>query len=352
MLKAAVSWRVRRRAGRRLPGAAGGGGAARGRSVRVRAARGRSVRARGRVCAAVAVLTAGLLAFHRAVPNSVGRLGSLLEVFLPWLGLVVVALFGVALLRRSATALVALLLPAAAWTYQFGGLFLPGGKPAGHDLVVVQHNVSDENPDPAGTARALAEAGPDLIALQELVPPALPVYERTLAAAYPYHAVRGTVGLWSKHPLTGVRPLDIKPQGVPGPWNRGMRVVVHTPRGEIAAYVAHLPSVRVRASGLASSPRDESAGLLGRAVAAEEVGAVVLLGDLNGTVDDRGLAPLTSRMNTAERGFAFSFPAAFPVARIDQVMARSATVDHIRTLPATGSDHLPVAARITLRPPA
>lgn len=110
--------------------------------------------------------------------------------------------------------------------------------------------------------------------------------------------------------------------------------MVHTPHGEIAAYVAHLPSVRVRASGLASSRRDESAGLLG---------------DLNGTVDDRGPAPLTSRMNVAQRGFAFSFPAALPPARIDQVMARSATVAHVRTPSATGSDHLPVVARIALR---
>jgi vancomycin resistance protein VanJ len=53
-------------------------------------------------------------------------------------------------------------------------------------------------------------------------------------------------------------------------------------------------------------------------------------------------------MNTAERGFALSFPATLPPARIDQVMSRSATVAHIRTLPATGSDHLPVTARITL----
>jgi vancomycin resistance protein VanJ len=303
---------------------------------------------RGRVLAALAVLTAGLLVFHRAVPNSVGRLGSLLEAFLPWLGLVVVALFGAALLRRSAIALVALLLPVAAWTHLFGGLLLPAAKPGARELVVVQHNVSDENDDPAGTARALADAEPDLIALEELVPRALPVYEKALARDFPYHAVRGTVGLWSKHPLTGVRLVDIKPQGIAEAWSRGLRTVVHTPHGAVAAYVAHLPSVRVRASGLASSWRDESAELLGRAVAAEKLGTVLLLGDLNGTVDDRGLAPLTSRMNVAERGLALSFPAALPLARIDQVMARSATVGHIRTLPATGSDHLPVAARITL----
>ncbi|MFF9486405.1 endonuclease/exonuclease/phosphatase family protein [Streptomyces sp. NPDC014676] len=309
----------------------------------------RRVRTRGRVPAVLAVLTAGLLVFHRVVPNSVLRVGSLLETFLPWLGLVIVVLSGLALLRRSAAALMALLLPAAAWTHLFGGLLLPVEESGPHDLIVVQHNVSDENTDPAGTARALAAAGPDLIALQELVAPALAVYERRLAPDYPYHAVRGTVGLWSRHPLTDARLLDIKPRGVTEPWSRGLRTVVHTPHGEIAAYVAHLPSVRVGAGGLASSRRDESAGLLGEAVAAEPLETVILLGDLNGTVDDRGLAPLTSRMNVARRGFAFSFPAALPVARIDQVMARSATVDHIRPLPATGSDHLPVTARITLR---
>ncbi|WP_373296376.1 MULTISPECIES: endonuclease/exonuclease/phosphatase family protein [Streptomyces] len=301
--------------------------------------------------AALAVLTAGLLLFHRAVPDSVGGIslggaGSLLESFLPWLGLVAVVLLVLALLRRSVTALVALLLPMAAWTWLFGGLLRPAERPGPHDLLVVQHNVSDENTDPAGTARALAGAGPDLIALQELVPPALTEYERTLAPDYPYHEVRGTVGLWSRHPLTGTRPLDIKPRDITEPWSRGLRTVVRTPHGEVAAYVAHLPSIRVGTSGLASSRRDESAELLGRAVAAEPVRTVILLGDLNGTVDDRGLAPLTSRLNTAERGVALSFPAAFPLARIDQVMARSAAVTHIRTLPATGSDHLPVAARV------
>ncbi|MDX2909905.1 endonuclease/exonuclease/phosphatase family protein [Streptomyces griseiscabiei] len=302
----------------------------------------------GRVLAAVAVLTAALLFFPRAVPNSVGRAGSLLEAFLPWLGLVAVALLGLGLLHRSAVALLALLLPVAAWTYTFGGLLLPGAKPGPRHLVVVQHNVSDENTDPAGTARALADAGPDLVALQELVPEALPAYEETLAPDYPHHAVRGTVGLWSKHPLTEARLLDIKPRGIAEEWSRGLRAVVRTPHGDIAAYVAHLPSVRVGPGGLASQRRDESAGLLGRAVAAERRNPVILLGDLNGTVDDRGLTPLTSRLNVAERGFAFSYPAGFPLTRIDQVMARSATVTGIRALPATGSDHLPVAATVTL----
>lgn len=307
--------------------------------------------ARGRVLAALAVATAGLLAFHRAVSNSIGRLGSLLETFLPWLGPVVVALLGLALLRRSPTVLVACLLPVMAWTHLFGELLLPAPKPGPRDLLVVQHNVSDENTDPAGTARSLAAAGPDLVALEELTPSALPVYERILAPDLPYHAVQGTVGLWSRYPLTGARKLDIKPREITATWNRGLRTVAHTPRGEIAVYVAHLPSARLRPGGLASAWRDESAGLLGKVLSAEELEVVILLGDLNGTTDDRGLAPLTSQLNVAERGLAFSFPAALPLARIDQVMARPATVPHLRTLPATGSDHLPVAARILLPVP-
>lgn len=212
----------------------------------------------------------------------------------------------------------------------------------------MQHNVSDVNTDPAGTARALAGAGADLIALEELVPAALPVYEKALAPEFRFHEVRGTVGIWSKQPLSGTRVVDIRPAGIAEGWSRGLRTVVHTPYGEVAAYVVHLPSIRVGVSGLASARRDESAHLLGRAVAAETVAKVIVVGDLNGTVDDRGLSPLTSQLNVSERGFALSFPASLPLARIDQVMARSATVGRMRTLPATGSDHLPVAVRVAL----
>ncbi|MFJ9550623.1 endonuclease/exonuclease/phosphatase family protein [Streptomyces erythrochromogenes] len=307
--------------------------------------------ARGRVPASLALLTAAVLAFHSAVPNAVGRLGSLVEAFLPWLGLVVPLLLVAALVRRSAVALVALLLPALAWLGQFGGLLLPAEGGAGH-LTVVQHNVSDENPDPAGTTAALAAAAPELVALEEVTPSALPAYAAALEAQYPHHAVEGTVGLWSKYPLTGVRRLDIKPAAIGEGWSRGLRAGVSTPEGEVAVYVAHLPSVRIGPSGFASQLRDESAGLLGAALAAEPVDRVVLLGDLNGTVDDRGLAPLTSRMAAPRRGFALSWPASFPVSRIDQVLARGATVAEIRALPATGSDHLPVVARITWDPAA
>ncbi len=204
--------------------------------------------------------------------------------------------------------------------------------------MAVQHNVSEDNADPAGTARALLKTRPGLIALEELTPGTLPAYAAALAPEYPHHGVVGTVGLWSKYPLAGTRPVDIRPDGVGTDWNRGLRAEVWMPEGEpVAVYVAHLPSVRLGPTGFGTGWRDESAALLGAAVAAEPLDRVVLLGDLNSTVDDRGLDPVVRRMDTADRGFAFSWPARFPVARIDQIMTRKATVTQVWSLPATAA---------------
>jgi vancomycin resistance protein VanJ len=73
------------------------------------------------------------------------------------------------------------------------------------------------------------------------------------------------------------------------------------------------------------------------------------VGDLNGTVQDRGLGPLTSRLGAPKSGFAFSWPTALPVARIDQVLGRGVEVTEVSALDATGSDHRPVLGRVLLR---
>ncbi|MFI9309342.1 endonuclease/exonuclease/phosphatase family protein [Streptomyces triculaminicus] len=298
---------------------------------------------RGVIVAAVAVLLALLMLLHADIPNKVGNLGSLTETFLPWLGLLIPVLFGLALLRRSATALIALLLPAVIWLNLFGGL-LSDKSGKGGDLTVATHNVNAQNPDPAATARALAASGADVVALEELSDASR--YERAMADTYKYHAVHGTVGVWSKYPLSDDRPVDIQ-MG----WTRALRATVQTPRGPVAVYVAHLPSVRVKFNaGFTAGQRDNSAAALGRAIAREPVRKVVLLGDLNGTMNDRSLAPVTSQLRSAQGaagdGFGFSWPASFPMARIDQIMVRGVDPVSAWTLPATPSDHLPVAARV------
>jgi vancomycin resistance protein VanJ len=304
-------------------------------------------RRRGVVVAGLAIVVACLLVFHRAVPNTPGRLGSLVETFLPWLGLTVPVLAGLAWWRRSGVAALASLVPAVAWLAVLGGHLVPPPD-SPYDLIAVQHNVSDENPDPAATVRELVKVKPDLIALEEVTPAALPAYVAAMPAEYAHHTVQGTVGLWSRYPLSEARLLDIRPRGVDTGWNRGLRAVARMPGADIAVYVAHLPSVRIGASGLGSARRDESAARLGTLVAAEPLSRVLLLGDLNYTVDDRALAPLSAELSTAGSTFAFSWPARMPVARIDQIMGRAVTVTEVWPLPATGSDHLPIAARIRL----
>ncbi|MFB7178335.1 endonuclease/exonuclease/phosphatase family protein [Streptomyces sp. NPDC056257] len=304
---------------------------------------------RGWVLAATSLLIALVMIFHAELPNDVGNLGSLTETFLPWLGLAVPLLLAGAVLRRSATALIALVLTGAVWVNLFGGL-VTDKSGSGGNLVVATHNVDADNPDPAGTARSVAGSGADVLALTELKGSVVPVYEKALAGTYKYHSVEGTVGIWSKYPLSASAPVDIR-MG----WTRAMRATVDTPQGKVAAFVAHLPSVRVKLkAGFTANQRDDSADALGAALAAEPLGKVILLGDLNGTMNDRALSEVTSQMRSTQGaagdGFGFSWPAQFPMARIDQIMVRGIRPEASWTLPRTGSDHLPVAARVTVKP--
>ncbi|MEV6160315.1 endonuclease/exonuclease/phosphatase family protein [Streptomyces sp. NPDC052052] len=302
---------------------------------------------RGIVLALCAVLITLVMLWHSDIPNTIGNLGSLIETFLPWIGLFIPLLLILGLVRRSATALIALVLPVAVWLNGFGGL-LTDKSGSGGDLTVATHNVNAGNPDPTGTARQVAGSGADVIALEELPSGKVSTYEAALAARYPYHSVQGTVGLWSKYPLSGTRPVDIK-MG----WTRAMRSTVKTPQGEVAVYVAHLPSVRIKLhAGFTANQRDDSVDALGEAIADEQLDRVVLLGDLNGTMNDRALKAVTSQMRSTQGaagdGFGFSWPASFPMARIDQIMVRGVEPMSSWTLPATDSDHLPIAARVEL----
>ncbi|MFR0355922.1 endonuclease/exonuclease/phosphatase family protein [Streptomyces sediminimaris] len=316
---------------------------------------------RGPFLTALALLLGLLMLLHAWIPNRIGNLGSLVETFLPWFGLFVPVLLAGALWRRSASAVAALLLPVTVWLNLFGGLLADKSHPGG-DLTVVGQNVDAGNPDPAGTARDLAASGADVLALVELSEQARGVYEKGLAKAYPYHTVQGTVGLWSRLPLSDTRPVDVgmdygplaatKPADVRLASARALRTTVATEQGPLAVYVAHLGSVRVNPrAGFSTAQRDRGAQALGKAVAAERNERVVLLGDLNGTLDDRAFAGVTSRMRSAQEvagdGFGFSWPAAFPVARIDQILVRGVKPRSSWVLPATGSDHLPVAAAIS-----
>jgi vancomycin resistance protein VanJ len=302
---------------------------------------------RGLVLAVLALILALVMALHARIPNSVGNTGSLTETFLPWLGVFVPVLLVLALVRRSATGVIAVLLPAMVWLDLFGGL-LTHKAGGGGGLTVLTHNVNADNPDPSGTARDMAASGADVVALEELPEAALPVYEKTMRSTYQYHEVVGTIGLWSRYPMSDTKAVDIKLG-----WQRALRSTVTSPEGKVAVYVAHLPSVRVKLeAGFTARQRDKSADALGKAIEDESALPTVLLGDLNGTMNDRALNAITAHMRSTQgaagAGFGFSWPASFPMARIDQILVKGAEPTASWTLPETGSDHLPIAARVRL----
>jgi vancomycin resistance protein VanJ len=137
------------------------------------------------------------------------------------------------------------------------------------------------------------------------------------------------------------------------PWTRALRTTVDTPQGPVAVFVAHLPSVRVRLDeGFTASGRDAAMTLLSEATAEDSAPRTVLVGDFNGTADDRALAPITTRLRSAQDeagdGFGFTWPSGLPLARIDQIFVTGVRPLAAWTLAATGSDHLPVAATLAL----
>ena len=233
---------------------------------------------RGLGLAALSLLLGLFMVLHARIPNRIGNLGSLVETFLPWFGLLIPVLLGAALLRRSASAAAASLLPVMVWLNLFGGMLIDKSQP-GSDLTVASHNVAAANPDPAGTARDLAASGADVLALEELTPQAASACAKELATTYRYHTVQGTVGLWSKLPLSRTRPVDLGMDAT-----RALRTTVSTDHGPLAVYVAHLGSVRVfPRSGLLDGAAGRRGTALAAAVAAERNQRVVLLGDLNGS---------------------------------------------------------------------
>ena len=297
--------------------------------------------------AVLSVLATLLLFGHKYVPNSPGNLGSLLETFLPWVGLTIPILLILAIWRRSVPAIAATALASVVWLAMFGHLILPGKGGGQHDLRVLTHNVEASNPDPGATAQALLAYDADIIALQELTPQALTAARRVLSGTYPYHAAGGTVALWSKHHLASTDSVDI---GMG--WTRALRAQAQTPAGPVALYVAHLASVRVGSEGFTSGQRDRTITDLGKTIAAEKLDRVIVMGDFNGTAYDRSLAPLTFGLTSVQAqagwGFGFTWPAKFPMARIDHILIRGVTATNAQVLPATASDHRPISADLHL----
>ncbi|MEW2390065.1 endonuclease/exonuclease/phosphatase family protein [Streptomyces venezuelae] len=291
-----------------------------------------------------ALLLTALLVFPGVVPDTPGHLGSLVETALPWFGLGIPLLLAAAAVRRSLRGVAFALVPAVAWAVLFGPGLVPSPEaaPGRTDFQVLTLNVGGDRTAPHDVARDILATGADVVALEKVPNNAVKTYEQELHAAYPHRATGDTLGLWSRYPLHGVEKLDLG-----GAWPHAIRAVARTPVGDTAVYAVRLPSVRVTVrEGFTVQRRDASAARLAERVARDPTRRVVVLGDLNGSLRDRGLAPLTRGLRTADggagHGLGFTWPAAFPVVRLDHVLVRGLASTGSTVLPDLGSDHRPV----------
>src|SRR5262245_52898916 len=102
----------------------------------------------------------------------------------------------------------------------YGRMWWPKSPPAQVDdvtLTAMTFNMLGYNQHPEGIVTAIRDSGADLVALQELNPPAAARIRRDLAAVYPYQALDpregdGGMGIVSRHPLQRIDAA------LPGNW--------------------------------------------------------------------------------------------------------------------------------------
>lgn len=280
----------------------------------------------------------GALVVLALVPGVAGTLGA---ATLPWAGLLLVPLGLLALLRRSwsswaapVAVVVWLVALAPALPDVLGGEASARGTP----VTFASQNVEALSGGSADSARTLAGLGGDVIALTEMDAAARTRATEALARSHPYSYTAGTVGLWSVYPLSHAEGLTL---GLT--WKRALRADVALPGGTVRVYVVHAASVRPGQQ----AGRDSMLGHLADLLAADHATRMVAMGDFNAATTDPALRGI--RRHLAEprpRGltFGFTWPARFPLVRIDHIFERGLSVLGTRVAKAGRSDHRAVLA--------
>lgn len=321
--------------------------------------------ARRQIGTAVAVLGWAIVAFligHRFLPDSAG-LASLLETWLPWLAVPTVLLLIAALAARSLRAIFATLVATAVWLGGYGPELFPRGDPIAANLRVVSEDVNASSVELAGVGQLAPNQHADIVTLEHL-PPSLAASSaaQNLNAAYAYHVTQYEFGVWSRYPIADAEAVDVATttaaaaNGNPGLVATvphvvvgALRVTVTTPEGALVLYVVHIPQPVLGDQGFAKV-RDEAVSRLAKSVAADRAPKLAIVGDINVAQTDRRFSDLasglglTSAQAAAGRGFGFTWPAEFPVVRLDDLLLRGGTPVRSVVLPALagGKSHLPI----------
>ncbi|RJL31269.1 endonuclease/exonuclease/phosphatase family protein [Bailinhaonella thermotolerans] len=288
---------------------------------------------RGPLIGVVAGLLTLVLVGHGMLP-ALNGVTTVIESFLPWLGLLVPVLLAAAIHARSGAALAIVAVSALVWGVMFVPDMLRGERGGPYDVRVATVNVGAGNKDPRATVRAVAQDKPDILAVQEITAASREPVHKVLEKRFPHHYSVGTVGLWSRWPLRQTQRVDL---GLS--WTRAVRAEVATPKGPVTVYSVHLASARPGET----ADRDKTLTAAARHVKADKSARLILAGDLNTATTDRRRADLVPPLKDAQEesgtGLGFTWPAAFPMTRPDHILYRGLAPVSAKVIKAPNTDH-------------
>lgn len=289
------------------------------------------------------ILYAAFLLLHDLLPSRLG-IALLVESILPWTGVFLALVLLMLLFRFSILSLIGFLVPTVVWAAMFGGALLPAGDEADPDLAVATHNVGARMPEPTAAAKNLVAADPDIVTIQELESLSGKIIHKELDASFEHSQVVDTIGVWSKWPVSAPEEVDLGLQ-----WPRAFASTISTDHGDIRFYAVHMPSVRPGHEAM----RNAAIRRLATEVSTDEADHVIVAGDFNTASTDSNMSglvpPLEDSREEAHGGFGYTWPARFPVTRLDHILYRGFDATSDEVLNRGSSDHRAVIAGLDLK---
>ncbi len=220
----------------------------------------------------------------------------------------------------------------------------------GAPLRLLTYNVASLRGDPAEIARTVRAANPDVVCLQEVNRVSVDVLG-TLSPLLPGYQVVPSreVAILTRLPAQNVRDLYLPVT------DRRFVVANFSWRGQPFTLLnAHFTTVERGSRQKMERTAEDRRVTLGRLLelAGESAGPFIACGDFNTPTRGAVYAGLkqhfANAFEEAGRGFGYTFPAKFPLVRIDHVWLRGARALNARVLNVRGSDHRPLLVDLEL----
>lgn len=242
--------------------------------------------------------------------------------------------------------------------WNFKGLWANriGNTPqSGKTYVVMTHNAGNGLANSQELVDVLRSSGADIIGLQEINSSQVRAINQSLSDLYPYRILFGNgipgKGLLSKYPILEYQQLNLYPD------RPDLRASIQVQDGKLNIIVAHPPPPRIHSNGIYMNTATVSQieTLLDLATNGEPV---IMLGDFNMTTrsthhERLKRNGLVDAFQVSGQGPGYTLPMRYknvpllPMARVDYIWHST----HLTSVDSwigshTGSDHLPVLARI------